>query len=57
MSDVGQHEPTHYFERNHGTAFAVLMDERLPDWRRRRTHLGHVPLRSEEWPAHPSSDQ
>lgn len=43
------HEMTHYFERNHGERFTSLMDEYLPDWRRRREQLNAAPLGAEEW--------
>lgn len=43
------HEMTHYFERNHGERFTSLMDQYLPDWRRRREQLNAAPLGAEEW--------
>ena len=43
------HEMTHYFERNHGERFTNLMDQYLPDWRRRREKLNGSPLAQEEW--------
>lgn len=43
------HEMTHYFERNHGERFTSLMDQYLPDWRRRREQLNGSPLAQEEW--------
>ncbi len=45
------HEMTHYFERNHGDAFARLMTQHLPDWESRRRLLNAEPLAAEEWPA------
>lgn len=44
------HEMAHYLERGHGDRFATLMDEFLPDWRRRRDQLNDSPLAQEEWP-------
>lgn len=44
------HEMTHYFERNHGDAFARLMTQHLPDWESRRRLLNAEPLAAEEWP-------
>lgn len=43
------HEMMHYFEHNHGDAFAKLMDQHLPDWRMRRDELNGAPLAEEEW--------
>ncbi|MBM7231524.1 metal-dependent hydrolase [Dietzia sp. HMSC21D01] len=43
------HEMTHYFERNHGERFTRLMDDYLPDWRRRRELLNQAPLSDERW--------
>jgi predicted metal-dependent hydrolase len=34
------HELTHLRAHNHGELFYALMDERLPNWRRLRRHLG-----------------
>ena len=44
------HEMTHYVERNHGERFARLMDENMPDWRKRRDMLNDAPLAHEPWP-------
>ncbi|MBF6188927.1 M48 family metallopeptidase [Nocardia farcinica] len=43
------HEMTHFFERNHGERFTSLMDQYLPNWRRRREQLNAAPLGAEEW--------
>jgi hypothetical protein len=42
---------THYFERNHGERFTMLMDAQLPDahWRSRRDQPNGAPLAQEEW--------
>ncbi|KJR10091.1 M48 family metallopeptidase [Gordonia sihwensis] len=45
------HEMTHFFERNHGERFTSLMDQYLPNWRRRREQLNAAPLSAEEWTA------
>ena len=38
------HELCHLEHAHHGPAFQRLMDERLPDWRRRRARLNAEPL-------------
>lgn len=43
------HEMAHLLERNHGEAFAKLMDSLLPDWRSRRDTLNNAPLADEVW--------
>ncbi len=43
------HEMAHLQERNHGEAFAKLMDSLLPDWRSRRDALNNAPLADEVW--------
>jgi len=43
------HELTHYFERNHGERFTILMDKHLPGWRSRRGWLNTAPLADEQW--------
>jgi predicted metal-dependent hydrolase len=43
------HEMAHFLERNHGEAFAKLMDSLLPDWRSRRDALNNAPLADEVW--------
>ena len=43
------HEMTHYLERNHGDRFTSLMDQHMPDWRRRRAQLNDAPLAEETW--------
>jgi predicted metal-dependent hydrolase len=43
------HEMAHLLERNHGEAFARLMDSLLPDWRSRRDALNNAPLADEVW--------
>jgi predicted metal-dependent hydrolase len=45
------HEMTHLIERGHGERFTTLMDEFLPDWRRRRDELNAAPLADEQWAA------
>ena len=44
------HEMAHLVERNHGDRFTKLMDQLLPDWRRRRDLLNEAPLAHQEWP-------
>lgn len=41
------HEMVHLIERGHGGRFIALMDELLPDWRRRRDELNAAP--AEDW--------
>jgi len=43
------HELVHLFDPNHGKQFVKLMDENLPDWRRRRDLLNASPLANETW--------
>ncbi|MBK6870829.1 MAG: M48 family metallopeptidase [Kineosporiaceae bacterium] len=43
------HEMSHYRERSHGERFTKLMDESMPDWRRRRDDLNASPLAAEAW--------
>ena len=43
------YEMAHLIERNHGDRFTKLMDQLLPDWRRRRDLLNEAPLAYEEW--------
>ena len=43
------HEMAHLVERNHGGRFTKLMDQLLPNWRRRRDLLDEAPLAHEEW--------
>lgn len=43
------HEMTHYVEGKHNDRFAELMDQRLPDWRSRRSELNGAPLSDEDW--------
>lgn len=43
------HEMMHYFERNHGDQFTKLMDDAMPDWRKRRDLLNDAPLADEKW--------
>ena len=43
------HEMMHYFERNHGNQFTKLMDDAMPDWRKRRDLLNDAPLADEKW--------
>lgn len=43
------HEMAHLLERNHGEAFAKLMDSLLADWRSRRDALNAAPLADEAW--------
>jgi predicted metal-dependent hydrolase len=37
------HELAHFFERGHGSGFKRAMDRFLPEWRRLRRELNHVP--------------
>jgi len=43
------HEMAHLLERNHGEAFAKLMDSLLSDWRSRRDAMNNAPLADEVW--------
>lgn len=43
------HEMAHLVERNHGQAFAKLMDSLMIDWRARRDALNAAPLADEAW--------
>jgi predicted metal-dependent hydrolase len=38
------HELAHLHERTHSERFVALLDEHLPDWRRRRAELNALPL-------------
>jgi predicted metal-dependent hydrolase len=41
---VVAHELAHLHERTHSERFVALLDEHLPDWRRRRAELNALPL-------------
>ncbi|MEM1126748.1 MAG: SprT family zinc-dependent metalloprotease [Bacteroidota bacterium] len=43
------HELVHLLERHHTDRFRTLMDQHLPDWRRRRDVLNGEPLAHEDW--------
>lgn len=43
------HELVHLLEPTHGDRFVALMDEHLPDWRKRRDLLNSSPLANETW--------
>lgn len=43
------HEMVHLLERQHTGRFTMLMNEFLPNWRRRRDELNSVPLAHETW--------
>ncbi len=43
------HELIHLLVSTHGDRFVALMDEHLPDWRKRRDLLNSSPLANEAW--------
>lgn len=43
------HELVHLLERHHNERFRSLMDQAMPDWRRRRDELNRTPLAREDW--------
>jgi predicted metal-dependent hydrolase len=43
------HELLHLIEPTHSPRFLALLEQALPDWRRRRDLLNSLPLRHEEW--------
>ena len=42
------HELCHFFEPNHSVRFYARMTEMLPDWKERKTELGHGPISDDE---------
>lgn len=43
------HEMTHLLEPTHNARFKALLDQFLPDWRRRKELLNQLPVRCENW--------
>jgi predicted metal-dependent hydrolase len=43
------HELAHLIERRHNDRFVSILDEHLPNWRRRRDELNATPLAHERW--------
>jgi predicted metal-dependent hydrolase len=43
------HEMAHLREPTHNARFVWLMDGFMPNWRLRRDHLNHLPVRHEDW--------